>query len=267
MTNNTKRIASLLAAGVVLTSAGATVAHAESPAPTNETVTEEQTSEFKYVVKEGDTLGKIAEKYLGCSDFYPAIAKRNGLCDPNKLSVGQVLFIPNTLDEMFVFEPVTPVQPQEQPCQEPATIIPENLPTYTVKGGDTMLCIVRTQYGLTGAAGAKAVDQLATFNGMYDPNLISVGQVIYLPDLETLLSIVPNDYTDRYNELGERLAAQERAKHCPGWVNPCWEYVGPCGNIIYVYPTYPVCPDPYLPEPCHPEPKCGCHGPRLTLHP
>ena len=99
MTNNTKRIASLLAAGVVLTSAGATVAHAESPAPTNETVTEEQASEFKYVVQEGDTLGKIAEKYLGCSDFYPAIAKRNGLCDPNKLAVGQVLYLPNTLDD------------------------------------------------------------------------------------------------------------------------------------------------------------------------
>ena len=265
MASNTKRVASLLAAGVVLTSTSPAVAHADDSAPV-EPVVEEEVTEFKYVVKEGDTLGKIAEKYLGCSAFYPAIARRNGLCDPNKLSVGQVLYIPYTLDEMFDFTPATPVQPEE-PTAQPATIVPENVGQYVVKEGDVMLCIVNVQYGLKGAAAAKAVDQLATFNGMYDPNLISVGQVIYLPDINTLLSIVPNDYTDRYNELGERLAAQERAKHCPGWVNPCWEYVGSCGNIIYVYPTYPVCPDPYLPEPCHPEPECGCHGPRLTLHP
>ena len=267
MTDNTKRIASLLAAGVVLTSVGAPKAHAESPAPTSETVTEEEASEFKYVVKEGDTLGKLAEKYLGCSDFYPLIAKRNGICNPNKISVGQVLFIPS-LSDALVYEPVQqqPVQ-QQQPTQQQPVVIPENVRTYVVKAGDTMSCIVRTQYGLTGAKLAKAVDQLATFylNDMWDPNLISEGQVIYLPDLETLLSIVPNDYTDRYNELADRIAAQERAKHCPGWVNPCWEYVGPCGKIVYVYPECPVpaFPDPFPPE----QPECGCHGPKLTLHP
>ena len=49
-----------------------------------------------YTVKSGDTLSKIAKKYLGDANRYPEIFKANQpmLTDPNKIQVGQVLRIP-----------------------------------------------------------------------------------------------------------------------------------------------------------------------------
>lgn len=48
------------------------------------------TSEITYVVKAGDTLSGIAAKY---GTTYQAIASKNGIADPNKIYVGQVLKI------------------------------------------------------------------------------------------------------------------------------------------------------------------------------
>lgn len=51
---------------------------------------------FWYTVKKGDTLAKIAAKYLGSASKWPVIAKdsHNKLRNPNRLSVGQKLYIP-----------------------------------------------------------------------------------------------------------------------------------------------------------------------------
>ena len=52
--------------------------------------------EETYTVKAGDTLGKIANHFLGDANAYPAIfdANRDQLSDPDKIKVGQVLRIP-----------------------------------------------------------------------------------------------------------------------------------------------------------------------------
>lgn len=47
-----------------------------------------------YTVKSGDTLSKIAAKMLGSYKRYTEIAKLNGIRDPNKIRVGQVLRLP-----------------------------------------------------------------------------------------------------------------------------------------------------------------------------
>lgn len=49
----------------------------------------------EYKVVKGDTLSKIAKKYLGDAKRYIEIATLNGIKDPNKIRVGQVLKIPN----------------------------------------------------------------------------------------------------------------------------------------------------------------------------
>ena len=46
-----------------------------------------------YVVKQGDTLWLIAKKLTGDGSNYKAIAQRNGITNPKKLSVGQRLVI------------------------------------------------------------------------------------------------------------------------------------------------------------------------------
>lgn len=48
-----------------------------------------------YTVKKGDTLGGIAKALLGKSSRYPEIAALNNISNPNKISIGQVLKIPN----------------------------------------------------------------------------------------------------------------------------------------------------------------------------
>ena len=48
----------------------------------------------KYIVQKGDTLGTIAQKYYGDAQRYKDIAKASGIQDPNRISVGQQLLIP-----------------------------------------------------------------------------------------------------------------------------------------------------------------------------
>lgn len=70
----------------VTTQAGTTVS-----APNTKRETKEVGGE--YVVKAGDTLWTIAKKMTGNGDNYKAIASKNNIKDPNKISVGQKLVI------------------------------------------------------------------------------------------------------------------------------------------------------------------------------
>ena len=48
---------------------------------------------INYVVKRGDTLWAISEKYLGCGSKYPQIAQENNIKNPNLIYPGQVFKI------------------------------------------------------------------------------------------------------------------------------------------------------------------------------
>jgi LysM repeat protein len=97
-----------------------------------------------YVVQRGDTLYSIARRY-GASVWQ--LAAYNNICNMNLIYVGQVLIIPGTGPA-----------PGEH---------------YVVKRGDTLYSIAR-RYGLP-------VWQLASYNGIPNPNRIYVGQVIRIP--------------------------------------------------------------------------------------
>lgn len=62
--------------------------------PANTTARPEKPQEKTYKVKSGDSLWKIAQKELGNGSKYPQIAKLNGITNPNKLKIGQVLKLP-----------------------------------------------------------------------------------------------------------------------------------------------------------------------------
>jgi LysM repeat protein len=47
-----------------------------------------------YVVKGGDTLSAIAQKFYGDANLYPKIAEANGIANPDLINVGQELTIP-----------------------------------------------------------------------------------------------------------------------------------------------------------------------------
>lgn len=102
-----------------------------------------QKQEQTYTVKSGDTLSKIASQY---GTTYQAIASLNGISDPNKIYVGQVLKISGTSTAASTIE------------------------YYTIKSGDT-LSKIASKYGTT-------VNQLVSWNNIADANKIYANQKI-----------------------------------------------------------------------------------------
>ncbi|MGL4771941.1 MAG: LysM peptidoglycan-binding domain-containing protein [Clostridium sp.] len=101
-----------------------------------------------YVVQNGDTLSGIAEKY---GTTVGILSTLNGISNTNLIFVGQVIKVPSS-------SPSTP---------------PTNAKYYTVRYGDTLSGIAE-KYGTT-------VDAIASLNGISDPNLIHVGQILKIP--------------------------------------------------------------------------------------
>ena len=111
-----------------------------APAPTKSTASTIKT----YTVKKGDTLSEIAGKY---GITYQQLASHNGIADPNKISVGQVLKIPGASPSYKV---------------------------HTVKSGESLSSIA-SKYGTTYQA-------LAKYNNIKNPDLIRKGQKIKIPN-------------------------------------------------------------------------------------
>ena len=87
-----------------------------------------------YTIKPGDTLGKIAQKFLGSSGRYMEIANSNGITNPNKIAVGQELVIPGHSPEAapvpVVVDTGTHLLTQEQFKQIVPSITNANLNRY-----------------------------------------------------------------------------------------------------------------------------------------
>lgn len=65
------------------------------PTPTAAPAAPQPAKQTTYKVASGDTLTAIAKKYLGDASRYTEIAKANKIKNPNQISVGQQLIIPN----------------------------------------------------------------------------------------------------------------------------------------------------------------------------
>lgn len=100
-----------------------------------------------YTVKSGDTLSGIAVKF---GVTVAQLQAWNGISNPNKISVGQVLKIKGTSGGSTGGST-------------------QNI-TYTIKSGDTLSGIA-VKFGVT-------VSQLQSWNGITNPNKIYVGQVL-----------------------------------------------------------------------------------------
>jgi LysM repeat protein len=111
-----------------------------------------------YTVKPGDNLTKIARSH---GSSVADIRAANGLSS-DRINVGQVLTIPSG---------GTSYSPA--PVQTRTTSIPSNVPTYTVKAGDTLSGI--------GARLGVSYRSIMDANGITDPTRLKVGQVLAVP--------------------------------------------------------------------------------------
>ncbi len=143
-TASLRRVATGTGATLVLTAAAvgvATPAHAD----------------VRYTVQRGDTVSHIAAR-TGVS--IASIAAANALANPSYIRAGQVLTIPTGRTAATTPAPAAPT------ASTPTT-------SYTVVRGDS-LSRIAARYGTTVAA-------LASTNGIANPSLIRIGQVLTVP--------------------------------------------------------------------------------------
>jgi LysM repeat protein len=113
----------------------------------------------EYRVRSGDTLISIAARF---SVSVSSLQSLNGITDPNRLRIGQLLKIPTNT-------PTTqsPTGTTSSPTTSPA------VRTYKVQSGDTLWGIAR-KFNVS-------ADALAKLNNITNANLIKVGQTLKIP--------------------------------------------------------------------------------------
>ncbi len=129
--------------------ASPTVSPTPKPTPTSSATT---SAFVNYKVAAGDTLGAIATKF---GVTVARIQAANSLGTSTNIRIGQILKIPTSVSS----SPVVTTSP--------------TIRTYTVKSGDTL-------WGIASKLGVSAT-ALATLNGITNPNLLRVGQVLKVP--------------------------------------------------------------------------------------
>lgn len=136
MVGRTRLVLTLVLSVLVLLLLAATNAHADSGGV--------------HVVRAGDTLASIAKTY-GVSAS--ALARANGISNPDLIRVGQRLVIPRGASGATAAKPATR--------------------SYTVRAGDTLNAIAR-RFGVSAAS-------IAAANGLSNPNRIRIGMVLRIP--------------------------------------------------------------------------------------
>lgn len=196
MKEKTKQFISFALASSVIASTGITSAFAET---TNEKELVEETKPIEltedgdivYLINGGDTLSGISVMFYGLPTYYEEIAKYNNIEEPYIIYEGQELLLPRSLNGFLI-------------NKETKTFDYENDKLYIVQKNEYLLNIVKKYYGTT-YNNINLVNKLATYNLLEDPNLIEVGDVLYIPEIDKLLLVEENDYSIQYKRLEWRI--------------------------------------------------------------
>ena len=156
-----------------------------------------------YTIVRGDTLSGIAKRF---GTTYQEIARLNGIADPNKIRAGQVIKIPDSSGSGSSGSGSSGSGSSTSPSSTQSYI------TYTIVSGDTLTKIAN-KFGTT-------YQELARINGISNPNLIKVGQVIKVPKSSQSSdpnppSQTPSDPTPQQPSIGKNekvLAALQRSQ-------------------------------------------------------
>ncbi len=128
-----------------------------------------------YEAKKGDTLSRIAAKFLGrdsAENRQKIVALNPQLAaNPNLIRVGQSYKVPTDGGATLAVNPTPPITP-------PTTTPPAGAKTYTVKPGDVLSLIAQRQLG-----SSRRVDDILKLNSdvLSDPDDLTVGMVLKLP--------------------------------------------------------------------------------------
>ena len=90
----------------------------------------------EYIIQNGDTFVSIADEWFGDDTKWSLIARENPTVDPQRLKIGQKIFLP----PRHVARPAAPV-----PAPDPALAPGQTL--HVVESGDTLIAIARDKLG------------------------------------------------------------------------------------------------------------------------
>ncbi|HLY08058.1 MAG TPA: LysM peptidoglycan-binding domain-containing protein [Planctomycetota bacterium] len=158
----------------------------------------------EYVIKEGDTLDKIAEKTMGSKSYASKIADANPGLKPTALRPGKKLLIPakaekpvpavEKADEPQIAKETTPLPAPAEgkttaaPKQDISIQTVNGQKIYTVQPGDTLSGISVKVYN-TSRHYQKIYE--ANKEAIEDPNTLQVGLKLTMPDLPSKVA-TPN---------------------------------------------------------------------------
>jgi len=156
--------AGLLGTTVAVAPADESTADAEEAPPVSETLAQSQ--DTTYVLRPGDNLTRLSEKY-GTS--VGALLAANGMTNANRIYSGQTIVIPGTSAPTADLAEA-PVE-LEAVADAPDGAVAAT--TYTVKPGDSAILIAR-RFGVD-------YKELLSANGVANPNRVYAGQTLTIP--------------------------------------------------------------------------------------
>ncbi|WP_063821679.1 LysM peptidoglycan-binding domain-containing protein [Nocardia pneumoniae] len=127
-----------------------------------------------HTVATGDTLSRLAQRFYGDGDLFPILAAANGIADPNKIRVGQVLVVPELM------------------AGPGGTMVPSMGRIHTVVAGDTLSGLAERFYG-----NGNLSHIIAAANHIADPDVIGVGQKLIIPPITRTYVVVQGDTLSR----------------------------------------------------------------------
>lgn len=153
-----------------------TILEDSPPAQTYEQNSIHRTGDTNHVVRQGETLRSICSTFYGDSGLANAVAKWNGLHNPNDIEVNSTIALPKR--ESLVTMGMT----FQEPKDTGVSALPSNktieFGTYEVKSGDTLSEIAQKVMGTT-----KKTQVLIMFNKdvMPNPDRIRPGMILRYP--------------------------------------------------------------------------------------
>ncbi|MFZ5951747.1 MAG: LysM peptidoglycan-binding domain-containing protein [Candidatus Rifleibacteriota bacterium] len=124
-----------------------------------------------YVIKEGDSLKSIAEKYYGSENKERVIADLNFIENPSSVKVGEEIIV--DVKPLGKSEEIKKAISKDKIGQA----FNGNQKTYTIQKGDTIAKIAKQLLGKTSDAGL-----LIKANPGLNPNNLKIGDVIVIPE-------------------------------------------------------------------------------------
>ena len=126
-----------------------------------------------YVIKQGDTLKSIAEKYYGQATKERTIADLNFIEKPSAIKVGEEIIV--DVKPLGRSEKVTSSLAKTGQLPDPSL---DGAKTYIIQRGDTLGKIAREQLG---NSGSKSVNSLMKANPGLNASNLKIGEIIVIP--------------------------------------------------------------------------------------